>query len=151
MLWWNLRDGWPVISDAVVDYYNRRKLAYWYIRQSQQDVCGIIQEDAHGRHDVVLVNDLRQPVTGQVAVHGLHGGEALLDQPFSLPANAAAIMGHLPGATAPEMWKITWRSCSGDGWNHYLAGPRPFVLRQYAAWLARLPLPKEALMGLRTT
>ncbi len=150
MLWWNLRDGWPVISDAVVDYYNRRKLAYRYIRQSQQDVCGMIQEDIGGRHDLVMINDLLQPVTGQVVVQGLHDGETLLDQPFSLPANAATIVGHLTGATVPEMWKITWQSSSGDGWNHYLAGPRPYVLHQYAAWLARLPLPKEALMGLRT-
>lgn len=21
ILWWNLRDGWPILSDAVVDYY----------------------------------------------------------------------------------------------------------------------------------
>ena len=25
MLWWNLRDGWPIISDAVVDYYGIKK------------------------------------------------------------------------------------------------------------------------------
>jgi beta-mannosidase len=24
ILWWNLRDGWPIISDAVVDYYGRK-------------------------------------------------------------------------------------------------------------------------------
>lgn len=28
ILWWNLRDGWPIVSDAIVDYYNRKKLAY---------------------------------------------------------------------------------------------------------------------------
>ncbi len=145
ILWWNLRDGWPVISDAVVDYYNQRKLAYWYIRQSQQDVCGIIQEDIGGRHHLVMVNDLLQPVAGQVAVHGLNGGEALLDQPFSVPANATAIVGHLSSVTTPTMWKITWQSNGGAGWNHYLAGPRPLALRQYAVWLGRLPQPLEAL------
>jgi len=37
MTWWNIRDGWPVISDSVVDYYGRRKLAYDYIKRAQQD------------------------------------------------------------------------------------------------------------------
>ena len=29
ILWWNLRDGWTIFSDSVVDYFNRKKLAYW--------------------------------------------------------------------------------------------------------------------------
>ena len=32
ILWWNIRDGLPLISDAIVDYYNRPKLAYSYIK-----------------------------------------------------------------------------------------------------------------------
>ena len=28
LLWWNLRDGWPIISDGVVDYYFGKKKAY---------------------------------------------------------------------------------------------------------------------------
>jgi len=30
--WWNIRDGLPLISDAIVDYYNRPKLAYSSIK-----------------------------------------------------------------------------------------------------------------------
>jgi beta-mannosidase len=36
IIWWNLIDGWPQFSDAVVDYYFHKKLAYYYLRQSQQ-------------------------------------------------------------------------------------------------------------------
>jgi beta-mannosidase len=39
ILWWNLLDGWPQFSDAVVDYYFGKKLAYHYIRRAQQLVC----------------------------------------------------------------------------------------------------------------
>ncbi|MDR1174162.1 MAG: hypothetical protein LBK83_01660, partial [Treponema sp.] len=35
IMWWNLIDGWPQFSDAVVDYYYNKKLAYYYLRQSQ--------------------------------------------------------------------------------------------------------------------
>ncbi len=34
LIWWNLVDGWPQISDAVVDYYGAKKLAYYYIKRS---------------------------------------------------------------------------------------------------------------------
>ena len=42
ILWWNVRDGWPIISDAIVDYYNSKKLAYYFIKNAQYDVCVLI-------------------------------------------------------------------------------------------------------------
>ncbi|MGN1346590.1 MAG: glycoside hydrolase family 2 protein, partial [Eubacteriales bacterium] len=33
IIWWNLIDGWPQISDAIVDYYYDKKLAYDYIKR----------------------------------------------------------------------------------------------------------------------
>ncbi|GGI44239.1 hypothetical protein GCM10008018_06110 [Paenibacillus marchantiophytorum] len=36
ILWWNMIDGWPQFSDAVVDYYYGTKLAFHYIRRVQQ-------------------------------------------------------------------------------------------------------------------
>ena len=35
ILWWNIADGWPQISDAVVDWYGCKKIAYHYIKRSQ--------------------------------------------------------------------------------------------------------------------
>ena len=33
IIWWNMLDGWPQISDAVVDYYFVKKRAFDYIRR----------------------------------------------------------------------------------------------------------------------
>ena len=38
IIWWNLIDGWPQISDAIVDYNYCKKLAYHYIKRAQQPV-----------------------------------------------------------------------------------------------------------------
>jgi beta-mannosidase len=38
ILWWNIRDGWPEISDAIIDYYGRKKLAYFMTQRAQADV-----------------------------------------------------------------------------------------------------------------
>ncbi|MDR1982085.1 MAG: glycoside hydrolase family 2, partial [Tannerellaceae bacterium] len=60
ILWWNLRDGWPLVSDAVTDYFNGKKLAYYYIRQVQYDACVMIGDaNKEGNHPVVAVNDTR--------------------------------------------------------------------------------------------
>ncbi|MDE0768996.1 MAG: hypothetical protein OSB19_11465 [Opitutaceae bacterium] len=50
-------DGWPLISDAVVDYYNRPKLAYSYIKRVQQDICVMVDEAENEQHKVIAVND----------------------------------------------------------------------------------------------
>ena len=34
ILWWNLLDGWPQMSDTVVDYFFRKKLVYSYIKRA---------------------------------------------------------------------------------------------------------------------
>ena len=60
IIWWNLIDGWPQISDAVVDYYGMKKLAYHYIKRSQQPVCFIFDEPKDGKLAVSVVNDLQE-------------------------------------------------------------------------------------------
>ena len=44
ILWWNMMDGWPQISDAIVDYFFTKKLAFDYLKQSHQDICLILCE-----------------------------------------------------------------------------------------------------------
>ena len=57
IIWWNLIDGWPQISDAVVDYYYCKKLAYYYIKRSQNPVCLMFDEPQNGYAQLVGVND----------------------------------------------------------------------------------------------
>ena len=44
VLWWNVIDCWPQFSDAIVDYYFGRKLAYHYLKRVQQPVCLMVTE-----------------------------------------------------------------------------------------------------------
>lgn len=57
IIWWNLLDGWPQVSDAIVDYYFCRKLAYHYIKRSQQPVCLMLDEPEKGKCRLMAVND----------------------------------------------------------------------------------------------
>ena len=58
IIWWNLLDGWPQISDAIVDYYYTKKLAFHYIKRSQEPVCLMFAEPENGKIQLMAVNDL---------------------------------------------------------------------------------------------
>jgi len=57
IIWWNLIDGWPQISDAVVDYYFVKKLAYHYIKRSQNQFCLMFDEPSGNHLPLYAVND----------------------------------------------------------------------------------------------
>ena len=65
VLIWNMRDGWPAYNSAVVDYYGRKKLAYYYLRQSQQPLTFIMDESLNG----FVCNDSLQSVAGEYKIY----------------------------------------------------------------------------------
>jgi len=169
MLWWNLRDGWPLFSDAVVDYYGRRKLAYEYIRRVQADVCALCGEAAESRahtppapgqegaalkrphsrppsavaaHPLIVVNDTLYSVEGHLSVTDADSGNILFAGSFVVERNGKAVLGSLTAPPKPAFWLLEWSVAGGaEHRNHYLAGPRPFSLEQYKTWLKKLELP----------
>lgn len=143
VLWWNLRDGWPLFSDAVVDYYGRRKLAYWYLKRSQATVCAIVGEAEAGRHPLIIANDSRLPHVGHVVVRNADTDDFLLEKEFLVDPNDATIVEYLPRPIGQEMWLLSWTIGESLYQSHYLAGDPPFSLRQYRRWLDRLDIPTE--------
>ncbi len=134
ILWWNVRDGWPQISDAVVDYYGAKKLAYKVIKRIQENTCVMLDELSNGMHRVVAVNDTFATVSVEVSV--VHNGVQLLKESAEIPSNEKVILGTVPGSDEASFYQIEWiqngRSCH----NHYLAGPRPFEVNACRAWYA---------------
>lgn len=64
IIWWNVRDGWPIVSDAVVDYYGSKKLAYYFLSNVQKNVCVFVNDPVDGAYPLVAVNDTRHPGRG---------------------------------------------------------------------------------------
>lgn len=142
ILWWNLRDGWPIISDAIVDYYGGRKLAYEYIKRVQADVCTMCGEAEDGRHAVVVVNDTLGAVSGELAVRDVDSEEVLFEGAFAVEANGKTEVGHVPESTRPAMWLLEWSANGETCQSHYLAGPRPFSLPDFKRWLGLMGLKR---------
>lgn len=138
IIWWNLLDGWPQFSDAVVGYFFDRKQAYWHIRQAQRHVALLVREEDDDRLTLVAANDTRRDAALSHLVRDVDSGAVLFEGRATAAANAATVLGELPVPEGRRFLRIEWRG-EAEGANHYLAGRPPFRLADYRRWLAAMP------------
>lgn len=143
IIWWNLRDGWPIISDAVVDYYNSKKLAYYYIKQVQHNACVMVGDPQNGNHPVMAVNDTREEKSGKVTIKDADSGEAVFSAVFTIPVNGKTWIGNIPETGKQAMWLIEYTIENEKFTNHYLAGRAPFKLADYQKWYKTLNVKRD--------
>jgi len=138
IIWWNIMDCWPQISDAVVDYYFCKKLAYYYIRRSQQPVCLMMADDP-GKLTLYGVSELQRTVSVRFTVTDADSGQTVLEQEAALPADTAVALASLPGDDgAVRFYSIEWTTSEGGkGGNHYLQGKPPYDFHWYMRCLQK--------------
>ncbi len=123
IIWWNIIDGWPQISDAVVDWYGNKKLAYHYIKRSQQPLCLMCDEPAgDGLCSLAAASDLNSDIKIRFEVTDSLAGETVLSGTANAPKDASTVIGRFK-AEAGKVYRITWSGIGGfsgiKGENHY--------------------------------
>lgn len=147
ILWWNVMDGWPQFSDAVVDYYFSRKLAYYFIRNSQQDLCVMLDEPDSWMQNVVIVNDTRTDKVIHCKIADIDSEETVFEGEFTAYADQSTVVGKIPYLrNRQRFFTINWYGDS-MGQNHYLAGQPPFDFATYKGWLQKSGLYEHALQS----
>lgn len=141
IIWWNLLDGWPQFSDAVVDYYFTKKLAYGYIKRSQAPFCIIADEISNWKTRVFACNDTLQIKCGHFTVTDAETKEVLLDGDFTADVNTSTCIGEIPiYYSEHRVLLIQWNIGEENGFNHYLCGYPPFDLGWYKKFIKELGL-----------
>ena len=139
LIWWNVMDGWPQFSDAIVDYYFNKKLAYHYIRRVQQPVCLMVDEPQNWHVQVVVGNDSREDASGHYRVWDADSGETLLEGDYAVKANENLEVGAIPVFhSGKRLFLMEWTANGRRCVNHYLQGQPPFSLAQYKSWLTKV-------------
>ncbi len=139
IIWWNLLDGWPQISDAVVDYYFDKKRAYNVIKRVQRPLCLMMDELRDWNQDVILGNDgefsgdVRWKIvdgdTGAIVRAGLSHVEP------NTNTKVATLRVH------PGEKKLYLLYCEAQGetfGNYYIAGFPAFDADQMRAWAKKI-------------
>ena len=131
LIWWNVRDGWPIVSDAVVDWYGGKKRAYAALKNAQRTAIVCLTDD----HTAWAVNDSRRPVKGRAVFTDAATGKVLLDvADFVIPANGKLALGSVP-FEGQGLIKIA-ATLDGEPYaNHFLYGEPPFDWDAVKNWL----------------
>lgn len=140
IIWWNVRDGWPVISDAVCDYYNSKKLAYYFLQNVQKNVCLFINDPVDGSYPLVAVNDTREPASGTVTVTDVATGKEVFKGSFHVGANGRQTVASLPETDGQGLLLIRYETGGETLFNHFLYGKPPYKLKEYRGWLDKTKL-----------
>lgn len=138
LIWWNIMDCWPQISDAVVDYYFCKKLAYFFIRRSQQEVC--LMMDDHTQELVLYgVSERAQDCQITFKVWDTESGETIVSGKNILFAQRSIPLYTLRDDGKHHFYAIEWETEDGrKGSNHYLQGKAPYSYEWYMKCLSKL-------------
>lgn len=137
IIWWNIRDGWPLISDAVTDYYNSKKMAYYFIKNVQKDVCVMVGDPVDGAMPLVVANDTRKAAEGKVTVIEVASGKTVLSSAFSVGSNAKSEFARVPECSGAGLLLVMYDVNGVRQMNHYLYGNAPYKLDEYYKWLGK--------------
>ena len=138
IIWWNIRDSWPIISPALVDYYNSKKPAFYFVANVQHDVCAMMLDAKDGWYPIVAVNDTRRAVKGAtIEVVDVASGKSLYKGKFDVDPNGRTEVGRIPEQKGQGLYLIKYSVDGKNYFNHYLYGNIPFKLDDYRTWLKK--------------
>lgn len=137
LVWWNVIDCWPQFSDAVVDYYYTKKLAFHYIRNVQQPVLLLFSEPEAWCIALRGVNDLDREAAVHYRVTDTGTGKVELEGDTRIAADSARKIASLPICQGIQrILRIDFEYENRRAVNHYLQGCAPIPRALYAEWLA---------------
>ena len=119
ILWWNVADGWPQVSDAIVDWYGCKKLAYQYIKRSQAPFCMMCDEPKDGKLRLIATNDTQESVCAKYTVENVATGEMVAEGTVTVDANGIVCATELPNVKG-GFYAIRWQTETVAGLNHYV-------------------------------
>ena len=137
IIWWNVRDGWPLISDAVTVYWCSKKLAYYYIRHAQQSICCMIRDSENG-YDLVAVNDTQEKVDVQIRISDVASGRLIHEGSALIEANGKTLVTHLAKENSNGVYLIEYQVGGRTFRNHYLYGEPPYDLARYKELMEKI-------------
>ena len=120
IIWWNLLDGWPQVSDAVIDWYYCKKLAFQFIKRSQQQLCLMFDEPDGGKIRLFAVQDGGVTRSLQYKVRDLINDRIVCEGFATVTPDCSTPIDTVAATDSLGFWLIEWSDADGNGGrNHY--------------------------------
>lgn len=139
IIWWNLIDGCPQISDAVVDYSFRKKLAYHYIKRSQNPVCLMFDEPLQDKITMYAVNDLPEDKLFTYKITDLTSGKIISEGEGRADADSSATVLSFGIEKAEKHFYLIEWVCEGEKYqNHYMTNIKNIDYSEYMCYIKKV-------------
>lgn len=136
IIWWNLIDGWPQISDAVVDYYYTKKLAYHYIKRSQAPLCLMFDEPKGNILPLHAVNDGAETKNFEYVVTELGSGRVVSSGEYTVAPDSSEVIVNIPIQEGEKrFYHIVWKCGEEYGNNHYMTNIKDIDYSEYLGYI----------------
>lgn len=138
IIWWNLLDGWPQVSDAVIDWYGCKKLAFKFIQRSQQQLCLMFDEPEGGRMRLMAVQDGGAERKISYTVRNVMTDEVLIEGKATVAPESSACIATLEAIDELCFLLIEWTADDGrTGKNHFTTKTAHTSYEEYLAALKK--------------
>ena len=131
IIWWNLIDGWPQFSDAIVDYYFNKKAAYDYVKRSQQPVCLMFSEPEDNTIYLCGANEFDCAKSVTYKVTDLTDDSVVISGEFELKEFSTQKLAPVSIDDGFHFYLIEWELDGQKHYNHYVCGPLKYDLNEY--------------------
>lgn len=138
IIWWNLIDGWPQFSDAVVDYYGTKKLAYSYIKRSQNPICMMCDEPKGNTVSVYAVNEYDKDEALEYEITDITTGKVLVKSTALAEGRSSVCVYKFdiePGEK--HFYYIKWTLGDKSYSNHYMTNILDIDYDQYLGYISK--------------
>ena len=141
LIWWNLIDGWPQFSDAVVDYFYNKKIAYSFIKRSQEPVALMVKEPKDGFLVLTAVNEFLKDISIKYKVTDLTEQAVITEAEADVSSNGISELHKIPfDGDNCRFYVLEWEYGGEKYKNHYISGSAPYNYDKYVAWLREAEL-----------
>ena len=135
LIWWNLIDGWPQFSDAVVDYYYDKKIAYDFIKRSQEPVVLMMKEPKDGFLTLTAANEFLRDIQIKYRVTDMTDKSVAAESAAVIKSNSTTELCKIPYDNNCRFYIMEWEYDGKKYKNHYISGTVPYDFERYTAWL----------------
>ena len=131
VLWWSLLDMFPMIFNySVVDCQMNKKLPFYWLKQSQQQLCLMMDKNPDGTYSITAANDSLKEfnsVPYRVLACSVTEGNCVevASGNANIKSNTSTVVSDKLAAQA-ELFIIEWSVDGETHCNHYFAAPKPW-------------------------
>jgi len=135
IIWWNIVDGWPQISDAIVDYYYNKKLGFDFIRRAQYPVTAFVGEISGWEYPFVIANCTLKDADVKYEITDADTGDILISGQKTAAANKNTPAGgmRIP-MSAKKLLLIKYEVNGVKRFNHFITGAPPYSVQTLRRW-----------------